>query len=79
MSRATHSHEMRERPELLDVLPGEDLRDRIGPGDEEQVGIGALGADVAQRVDRERRLPRSMSTRLTVNRGFDAVAITVMR
>ena len=63
MSRATHSHEVSELPELVDVLPGEDLRDRVGTGDEEEIGVGPFRADVAQRVDRERRASRDRCRR----------------
>jgi glycosyltransferase involved in cell wall biosynthesis len=38
--------------ELVDVLPGEDLGEGVGAGDEEQLGVGVLGAQVAQGVDR---------------------------
>ena len=63
------------------VPPGQDLGQRVGAGDEEQVDVlAALAAQIPQRVDRVRQVPgRSMSTRLTLNRGFEAVAITVIR
>jgi hypothetical protein len=38
--------------DLVGLLPGEDLEDRVGPGDEEQPGtVGLLGPDPAQGVD----------------------------
>jgi hypothetical protein len=61
-------------------VPGHNLRQRVRAGDEEQLNpIAALSTQVAQRIDRVRGAPRSMSIRLTENRGFDAVAITVIR
>ena len=57
---------------LVGVLPGQDLGQGVGAGDEEQLVVGALGGmQVAQGVDRVGRTTgRSMSTRLTVNRGL---------
>ncbi len=47
--------EVRQLPELLGVLPREDLGEGVGAGDEEQLVVGPLRPDVAQGVDRERR------------------------
>ena len=43
--------ELGELEQLVGVLPGQDLGQRVGAGDEEQLGVGALGAQVAQGVD----------------------------
>ena len=53
---------------------------RVGAGDEEQVGVRAA-ARAGRAACRWCRSgpPRSMSTRLTENRGLDAVAMTVIR
>ena len=42
---------MRQIPHLVGVLPLHDLRHRVGAGDEEQLGVGMLRAQVAQRID----------------------------
>ena len=39
MAGARNGDEMRKFPELVDVLPFDDLGDRVGSRDEEQVGI----------------------------------------
>src|SRR5665647_1083421 len=59
MSRATHSHEMSEVPQLSNVLPVQDLGDRIRAGDEEEFRVRALGVQVPQGVYRVRR-PRAV-------------------
>src|SRR4029453_778475 len=46
---------MRERERLLDVSPGQDLRQRIGTGNEEQLAARVELVEVAQGVDRVRR------------------------
>ncbi len=79
MPRPRDSHEVGQRPELVDVFPRKDLREGVRSGDEEQIGIRALGAQVPQRVYGVRGTRPVTSTLLTANRGFDAVAITVMR
>src|SRR6185436_10507430 len=46
---------VREREQLVHVLPGHDLRQRVRAGDEEQLRlVAALDAQVAQRIDRVR-------------------------
>src|SRR5665647_6153 len=55
MSWPGHAHEVGKVPQLIDVLPREDLGQRIGAGDEEQLRVRSLGVQVAQGVDRVRR------------------------
>jgi hypothetical protein len=47
--------ELGEPEQLVGVLPGQDLGQRVGAGDEEQLGVGALAPEVAQGVDGEGR------------------------
>ena len=70
---------MSQVEDLLTVLPGEDLRQRVRPGDEVQFRARVLSRDVMKGVDRVGRTTPSISTRETVNLGLEAVAITVMR
>ena len=76
---AACSRRSRPREKLVDVAPGEDVGQRVGAGDEVELGIGPLTA-------RSRSVSivyvgpaRSMSMRDTRNSGFEAVAITVIR
>lgn len=46
---------MGERPDLVNVFPLENLGYRISARNEEQIGVGASGADVAESVNRVRR------------------------
>ena len=46
-----HPDEMGKVPELVDVLPRQDLGQRIGAGDEEQLRVRELCAQVTQGVD----------------------------
>ena len=48
---AGDADELREPEQLVGVLPRQDLGQRVGAGDEEQLGVGALGVQVAQGVD----------------------------
>ena len=45
VTRTSATHELRQLEEFLRLAPGEDLRQRIGSGDEVEVGIGHLGAE----------------------------------
>src|SRR6476661_9696159 len=44
--------EVGELEQLVGVLPRQDLGQRVGAGDEEQLGVGPFAAQVAQGVDR---------------------------
>ena len=50
-----HADEVGQVEQLLVVPPADDLGERVGAGDEEQLGVRALPAQVAQRVDGVRR------------------------
>ena len=50
-----HTDEVGQAPELLGVLPREDPGERVRAGDEEELGVRALGGEVAQGVDGEGR------------------------
>jgi hypothetical protein len=70
---------VRQREQLARVTPGEDVPEDVGAGMKNSSASG-----IASRRSRRVSIvyvgpPRSMSTRETVNRGFDAVAITVIR
>ena len=52
MPRARHCNEMCEIPQLIMISPPDDLRDRVGSRDEEQLRTRPLPMQVAQRVDR---------------------------
>ncbi len=81
MSRSTHSNEVGELPQLLDIAPLEDLRNGVGARDEEELGVGgAIAADVGERVDRVGGLV-AVDVDATDREagGFEAVAMTVMR
>src|SRR5690606_42034143 len=52
MSWARYRHKMCQFPEFSHVLPLHDLRHGIRARDEEQLSIGTLSPQVAQRVDR---------------------------
>jgi multiple sugar transport system permease protein len=54
--------EVRQREQRVDVVPGQDVLERVRTGDEEEVGVGVRGPQVAQRVDRVRR-PRPVDVR----------------
>ena len=72
--------ELGEREQLLGVAPGEDVGQRVGAGDEVELGVGQRCACRSRSVSMVYVGPaRSMSTRETENRGLDAVAITVIR
>src|SRR5690606_17387943 len=43
--------EVGQLEELFDVAPGEDVGECVGAGDEVEIGVGQLLAEVAQRVD----------------------------
>ncbi len=64
-----------------ELLPRQDLVERVGPGDEEQLRPSVRTACFSSRsVSTVYVGPsRSMSTRLTWKRGLDAVAMTVIR
>jgi len=47
-----HPHQMSQVEDLLTVLPGEDLRQRVRPGDEVQFRARVLSRDVMKGVDR---------------------------
>ena len=79
VARPGHADEVRQVEQLLVVPPGDDLGERVGAGDEEQLGVRVAAAAVPQRVDGVGGPARSMSMRLTENCGFDAVAMTVIR
>src|SRR6188472_1476833 len=55
VARPGAADEMGQLEEPLGVAPGEDLAEGVGAGDEEQLGVGVDGGEVAQRVDRVRR------------------------
>ena len=64
----------------IDFVPGKNLRQRIRTSDEVHVHVvAALDAQIAQGIRGVGRPGRSMSTRLTVNLGLDAVAMTVIK
>lgn len=46
---------MGERPDLVNVFPLENLGYRVSARNEEKIGVGASGADVAKSVNRIRR------------------------
>ena len=52
VARSGHADEVGELEQLVGVLPRQDLGQRVGAGDEEQLGIGPFAVQVAQRVDR---------------------------
>ena len=75
-----HADEVRQLEQLVDVLPGHDGGQRVGAGDEKPLGVRLAAARRSRRVSLVYVGPgRSTSTRDTVNRGLDAVAITVIR
>ena len=51
VARPAHRDEPGQAEQLLPVLPGQDGRERIGAGDEVQLRVGMLLAQVTQRVD----------------------------
>src|SRR6478752_495576 len=55
VTRAGHTDEVGEREQLLGVPPGQDLGQRVGAGDEEEVRVAVGRAQIPQRVDRVRR------------------------
>ena len=72
--------EVRQLEEPLRVAPGEDVAERVGAGDEVELGVGVLARAGRFRVSIVYVGPsRSTSTRDTRNRGLAAVAITVIR
>ncbi len=71
--------EVRELPEVLGVLPREDLGEGVGAVMKNSSSSGR-SARMSRRVSIVNVGPgRSMSTLLTVKRGLEAVAMTVMR
>ena len=79
VARPGHADEVGEREQLVDPAPGQDLGQRVGAGDEEQLGVRVRGVQIASVSAVYVGPPRSMSTRLTENRGLEAVATTVIR
>src|SRR5689334_11300298 len=51
VSRARHSDEVGEIPQLIMVSPTENLRYGVRARDEEQLRVWALGLQIAERVD----------------------------
>ena len=79
MPRPGDTDEVRLLEELIGVLPLRDLRQGVGACDEIEVRIRVLRGEVREVSIVKVVPPRSMSTRETAKRGFEAVAMTVIR